>query len=73
MGCVSQKRYDQTLRIRSALEDGIKLLSSVSKSMYRWKKLLGLKTSKNPDYKTFVYYTLKLLIISLFEVKYEIY
>ncbi|XP_025416283.1 protein MTO1 homolog, mitochondrial isoform X2 [Sipha flava] len=52
IGCVSKKRYDQTSKICSDLEDGIKLLNSVSQSMYKWKKLLGLKTSKNPDFKT---------------------
>jgi len=55
IGCVNKKRYDQTLRIRSKLEDGIKLLSSVSKTMYKWKTLLGLKTSRNPQFKTSVY------------------
>lgn len=42
------------LSVRSDLEDGINLLNSVSLSMYKWKKLLGLKTSKNPEFKTFV-------------------
>lgn len=55
IGCVSKRRYDQTLRIQSDLEDGIKILNSFSLTMYKWKKLLGLKTSKNPDYKTYVY------------------
>lgn len=55
IGCVRKRRYDQTLRMRSKIEDGIKLLNSVSQTMFKWKKSLGLKTSKNPETKTCVY------------------
>jgi len=54
MGCVSKRRYDQTLSILSSLEEGTKLLKSVSQTMYKWKKSLGLKTSRNPETKTYV-------------------
>lgn len=52
IGCVTKKRFDQTLNIFSGLEEGTKLLKSVSQTMYKWKKSLGLKTSRNPDTKT---------------------
>uniref|UniRef100_A0A2H8TQN9 Protein MTO1, mitochondrial n=1 Tax=Melanaphis sacchari TaxID=742174 RepID=A0A2H8TQN9_9HEMI len=52
IGCVSKKRFDQTLSILSGLEEGTKLLKSVSQTMYKWKKSLGLKTSRNPETKT---------------------
>lgn len=55
IGCVSKKRYDQALSTHSGLENGIKLLSSVSQTMFKWRKALGLKISKNPEIKTFVF------------------
>lgn len=68
IGCVSKRRYDQTLSIQSGLEDGIKLLSSVSQSMYKWKNLLGLKPSKNPTIKTLVdsiFYIISMFILCI--------
>ncbi|XP_050434948.1 protein MTO1 homolog, mitochondrial [Adelges cooleyi] len=52
VGCVSEKRFKQTMKILSDIEEAIELLKSISMTMYKWKTLLGLKTSRNPETKT---------------------
>ncbi|XP_050543833.1 protein MTO1 homolog, mitochondrial isoform X2 [Daktulosphaira vitifoliae] len=52
VGCVSQARFNKTKKIFSELSDGKNILNSISMTMYKWNKLLGRKTSKNPESKT---------------------
>ncbi|XP_054018459.1 protein MTO1 homolog, mitochondrial [Dryobates pubescens] len=39
-GCVSQQRYEQAVRMRAALEDGIATLKSLQFSISRWSQLI---------------------------------
>ncbi|KAJ7421944.1 Protein MTO1 like protein, mitochondrial [Pitangus sulphuratus] len=39
-GCVSQQRYDQAVKMRAALEDGIATLKSLQFSISKWSQLL---------------------------------
>ncbi|XP_067150211.1 LOW QUALITY PROTEIN: protein MTO1 homolog, mitochondrial [Apteryx mantelli] len=39
-GCVSQERYDQTVKMRAALEDGIATLKSLQFSISKWSQLI---------------------------------
>ncbi|NWR52873.1 MTO1 protein, partial [Regulus satrapa] len=47
-GCVSQRRYQQAVRMRAALEDGIATLKSLQFSVSKWSRLLpGVPISSN--------------------------
>ncbi|XP_036236936.1 protein MTO1 homolog, mitochondrial [Molothrus ater] len=47
-GCVSQQRYEQAVKMRAALEDGIATLKSLQFSIPRWSQLLpGVPISSN--------------------------
>ncbi|NXC74303.1 MTO1 protein, partial [Anhinga anhinga] len=39
-GCVSQQRYDQAVKMRAALEDGIATLKSLQFSLSKWSQLM---------------------------------
>ncbi|NXC45024.1 MTO1 protein, partial [Penelope pileata] len=39
-GCVSQQRYEQTVKMRAALEDGIATLKSLQFSVSKWSQLI---------------------------------
>lgn len=47
VGCVSKERYNKTLEVEKALKDGVDLLKNITRSVYHWRRDMGLVMSKS--------------------------
>lgn len=44
IGCVSEERYRELLKVQKELDIGLNILDSVVKSRYKWRQGLGKET-----------------------------
>ena len=53
-GCVSQYRYDRTMKLESELLENIELLKYIQKPVTKWRALLNMERNNNTTIRRYV-------------------